>query len=77
MKVLIFQHHLLCRAAAGGLSMERTGRSGWSSGGIESSVQLFSCYHFLPTRFPFSHYPDVGAEKSVLRRQVKKRRIFA
>lgn len=29
MKVLIFQHHLLCRAAAGGLSMERTGRSGW------------------------------------------------
>lgn len=29
MEVLIFQHHLLCRAAAGGLSMERTGRSGW------------------------------------------------
>lgn len=29
MKVLIFQHHLLCGAAAGGLSMERTGRSGW------------------------------------------------
>lgn len=29
MEVLIFQHHLLCRAAAGGLSMGRTGRSGW------------------------------------------------
>lgn len=56
MKVLIFQHHLLCRAAAGGLSMERTGRSGWvrrrvggALGGSESTVQLFACCHFLPT----------------------------
>ena len=28
MKFLIFQHHLFCRAPAGGLAADRTGRSG-------------------------------------------------
>lgn len=82
MEILIFQHHLLCGAAAGGLSMERTGRSGWGCcrvGGALVAVKAL-CSYLPAITFSLPDYHSAVIQMLVLRSlylEDKKRHIFA
>lgn len=69
MKVLIFLHHLLCRAAAGGLSLERTGRSGWvccrEGGALVAEKAL--CSYLPATTFSIPDFHSTIIQMLVLR----------